>query len=90
MDVAELAEAFKEQPLHPSTQAQLMQRVQELIGQGIDVSSLFAVMVSVGSLSIQFSRVMPVGIEYRCDILTDMGSVFTGFFFPSSQPRHAT
>ncbi|KAG0042347.1 AP-4 complex subunit beta-1 [Gryganskiella cystojenkinii] len=49
MDVAELAEAFKEQPLLPTTQAQLMQRVQELMGQGIDVSSLFAVVVSSAS-----------------------------------------
>ena len=47
MDVVELAEAFKDQALLPAGQALLMQRVQELMGQGIDVSSLFASMVSV-------------------------------------------
>lgn len=49
MDVAELAEAFKDQQ-HSTQQAQLMQRVQELMGQGIDVSSLFANIVSVQRL----------------------------------------
>ncbi|KAK3818628.1 MAG: armadillo-type protein [Benniella sp.] len=48
MDVAELAEAFKDQQ-HSAHQAQLMQRVQELMGQGIDVSSLFANIVSSAS-----------------------------------------
>ncbi|KAF9357920.1 AP-4 complex subunit beta-1 [Mortierella sp. AD094] len=46
MDVAELAEAFKDQSLQPSNHAQLMQRMQELMGQGMDVSSLFATIVS--------------------------------------------
>ncbi|KAG0358936.1 AP-4 complex subunit beta-1 [Gamsiella multidivaricata] len=45
MDVAELAEAFKQ----PSNHGQLMQRVQELMGQGIDVSSTFAAVVSSAS-----------------------------------------
>lgn len=45
MDVAELTEAFKEHGT--GNQAQLMQRVQELMGQGVDVSSLFPSMVSV-------------------------------------------
>ncbi|KAF9357555.1 AP-4 complex subunit beta-1, partial [Mortierella sp. NVP85] len=48
MDVAELAEAFKDQQ-HSAHQGQLMQRVQELMGQGIDVSSLFANIVSSAS-----------------------------------------
>ena len=48
MDVAELAEAFKDPSVLQSTNhAQLIQRVQELMGQGIDVSSLFATIVSV-------------------------------------------
>lgn len=46
MDVAELTEAFKDQAAHPN-HALLMQRVQELMGQGIDVSTFFATMVSV-------------------------------------------
>ncbi|KAG0022341.1 AP-4 complex subunit beta-1 [Entomortierella chlamydospora] len=46
MDVAELSEAFKDQSLQPSNHAQLMQRMQELMGQGMDVSSLFATIVS--------------------------------------------
>lgn len=45
MDVAELTEAFKEHGT--GNQAQLMHRVQELMGQGVDVSSLFPSMVSV-------------------------------------------
>lgn len=45
MDVAELAEAFKDHSAE--NQAQLMRRVQELMGQGVDVSSLFPSMVSV-------------------------------------------
>ncbi|KAF9436975.1 AP-4 complex subunit beta-1 [Entomortierella beljakovae] len=49
MDVAELAEAFKEQSQQPSSHAQLMQRMQELLGQGMDVSSLFANVVSLAS-----------------------------------------
>ncbi|KAF9925654.1 AP-4 complex subunit beta-1 [Linnemannia zychae] len=48
MDVAELTEAFKDQNAHPN-QALLMQRVQELMGQGIDVSTFFATMVSSAS-----------------------------------------
>lgn len=46
MDVAELTEAFKDQAANPN-HALLMQRVQELMGQGIDVSTFFATMVSV-------------------------------------------
>lgn len=46
MDVAELTDAFKDQAAHPN-HALLMQRVQELMGQGIDVSTFFATMVSV-------------------------------------------
>ncbi|KAI1320610.1 AP-4 complex subunit beta-1 [Mortierella claussenii] len=49
MDVAELAEAFKDQSLQPATHAQLMQRMQELMGQGMDVSSLFPHIVSSAS-----------------------------------------
>ncbi|KAF9551127.1 AP-4 complex subunit beta-1 [Mortierella hygrophila] len=48
MDVAELTEAFKGQAAHPD-HALLMQRVQELMGQGIDVSTFFATMVSSAS-----------------------------------------
>ncbi|KAF8948580.1 AP-4 complex subunit beta-1 [Haplosporangium gracile] len=48
MDVAELTEAFKDQAAHPN-HAMLMQRVQELMGQGIDVSTFFATMVSSAS-----------------------------------------
>ncbi|KAG0201294.1 AP-4 complex subunit beta-1 [Mortierella sp. NVP41] len=48
MDVAELTEAFKDQASH-SNHALLMQRVQELMGQGIDVSTFFATMVSSAS-----------------------------------------
>ena len=51
MDVAELSEAFKDQSLQPSNHAQLMQRMQELMGQGMDVSSLFATIVSVSAYS---------------------------------------
>ncbi|KAF9299040.1 AP-4 complex subunit beta-1 [Linnemannia elongata] len=48
MDVAELTEAFKDQAANPN-HALLMQRVQELMGQGIDVSTFFATMVSSAS-----------------------------------------
>ncbi|KAF9913353.1 AP-4 complex subunit beta-1 [Linnemannia zychae] len=48
MDVAELIEAFKDQTAHPN-HALLTQRVQELMGQGIDVSTFFATMVSSAS-----------------------------------------
>ncbi|KAF9123729.1 AP-4 complex subunit beta-1 [Mortierella sp. 14UC] len=48
MDVAELTEAFKDQATHPN-HALLIQRVQELMGQGIDVSTFFATMVSSAS-----------------------------------------
>ncbi|KAG0377051.1 AP-4 complex subunit beta-1 [Mortierella sp. AD032] len=48
MDVAELTEAFKDQAAHPN-QALLLQRVQELMGQGFDVSTFFATMVSSAS-----------------------------------------
>ncbi|KAG0082394.1 AP-4 complex subunit beta-1 [Podila epicladia] len=57
MDVAELTEAFKEHGA--GNQAQLMQRVQELMGQGIDVSSLFPSMVSMASTrNITFKKVV--------------------------------
>ncbi|KAG0197013.1 AP-4 complex subunit beta-1, partial [Mortierella sp. GBA30] len=49
MDVAELAEAFKDQGAQTTSHAQLMQRVQELMGQGTDVSSLFAAIISSAS-----------------------------------------
>ncbi|KAF9582089.1 AP-4 complex subunit beta-1 [Lunasporangiospora selenospora] len=50
MDLPELAEAFKDhQRQGPHRHGQLMQRVQELMGQGIDVSSLFAHIVSTTS-----------------------------------------
>ncbi|KAF9956389.1 AP-4 complex subunit beta-1 [Mortierella alpina] len=50
MDVAELADAFKGQGAQPGlNHAQLMQRVQELMGQGTDVSSLFATIISSAS-----------------------------------------
>ncbi|KAF9115470.1 AP-4 complex subunit beta-1 [Mortierella sp. AM989] len=49
MDVAELAEAFRDPSLQPINHAQLMQRMQELMGQGMDVSSLFATIVSFAS-----------------------------------------
>ncbi|KAG0275418.1 AP-4 complex subunit beta-1 [Linnemannia exigua] len=48
MDIAELTEAFKDQAAHPN-QALLLQRVQELMGQGFDVSTFFATMVSSAS-----------------------------------------
>ncbi|KAG0289480.1 AP-4 complex subunit beta-1, partial [Dissophora globulifera] len=46
MDVPELVDAFRDQP---ANHALLIQRVQELMGQGIDVSSLFATLVSSAS-----------------------------------------
>ncbi|KAF9576905.1 AP-4 complex subunit beta-1 [Mortierella alpina] len=50
MDVAELAEAFRGQGAQAGVNhAQLMQRVQELMGQGTDVSSLFATIISSAS-----------------------------------------
>ncbi|KAI8359424.1 armadillo-type protein [Mortierella sp. GBAus27b] len=45
MDVAELIEAFKDHQ-QSANHAQLLQRVQELMGQGIDASSLFPNIVS--------------------------------------------
>ncbi|KAG0325607.1 AP-4 complex subunit beta-1 [Podila horticola] len=57
MDVAELTEAFKEHGA--GNQAQLMRRVQELMGQGVDVSSLFPSMVSMASTrDITFKKVI--------------------------------
>ncbi|KAF9404680.1 hypothetical protein BGZ94_004011, partial [Podila epigama] len=47
MDVTELAEALRDHA--SSNQAQLLHRVQELMGQGIDVSHLFPSMVSMSS-----------------------------------------
>lgn len=52
MDVAELTEAFKEHGT--GNQAELMHRVQELMGQGVDVSSLFPSMVSVSQKKATF------------------------------------
>ncbi|CAO3564057.1 unnamed protein product [Mortierella alpina] len=50
MDVTELADAFKGQGAQAGVNhAQLMQRVQELMGQGTDVSSLFATIISSAS-----------------------------------------
>ncbi|KAF9936662.1 AP-4 complex subunit beta-1 [Mortierella alpina] len=47
MDVAELADAFKGQGAQAGVNhTQLIQRVQELMGQGTDVSSLFATIIS--------------------------------------------
>ncbi|KAF9383913.1 AP-4 complex subunit beta-1 [Podila verticillata] len=57
MDVAELTEAFKEHGT--GNQAELMHRVQELMGQGVDVSSLFPSMVSMASTrDITFKKVV--------------------------------
>ncbi|KAF9285161.1 AP-4 complex subunit beta-1 [Mortierella alpina] len=50
MDVAELADAFKGQGAQAGmNHTQLMQRVQELMGQGTDVSSFFATIISSAS-----------------------------------------
>ncbi|KAF9958489.1 AP-4 complex subunit beta-1 [Mortierella alpina] len=50
MDVAELADAFKGQGAQAGVNhTQLVQRVQELMGQGTDVSSLFATIISSAS-----------------------------------------
>ncbi|KAG9323605.1 hypothetical protein KVV02_006894 [Mortierella alpina] len=50
MDVAELADAFKGQGAQAGVNhTQLIQRVQELMGQGTDVSSLFATIISSAS-----------------------------------------
>ncbi|KAF9186734.1 AP-4 complex subunit beta-1 [Haplosporangium sp. Z 11] len=50
MDVTELVDAFKDQSSQATANhAQHIQRVQELMGQGFDVSSLFPTMVSSAS-----------------------------------------
>ncbi|KAG0258247.1 AP-4 complex subunit beta-1, partial [Mortierella polycephala] len=50
MDVTELIDAFKDQSSQATANhAQHIQRVQELMGQGFDVSSLFPTMVSSAS-----------------------------------------
>ena len=79
MDVAELAEAFKDQQ-HSAHQAQLMQRVQELMGQGIDVSSLFANIVSVrGHFCSVSSYEAPSKLHKRARVCWEI--LETHFFF---------
>jgi len=63
MDVAELTEAFKDQAAHPN-HALLMQRVQELMGQGIDVSTFFATMVSVSPPYSSACSILPCSRQF--------------------------